>query len=123
MQRCLQIGTAIALALAVSACTSQPTTTTTANGATISGTGRVCLNTLHIKKQGVLSDQDIKFEMNNGDVWVNHLPRACTGLRSQGGFAWDVHNATVCSNQEIIHVLNDGPSCSIGEFTKQAPKT
>ena len=122
MQRYLQIGAVIALAAAISACTSQPTTVATGGGATVASTGRVCLNTLQIKKQNILTDQDIQFEMNNGDVWVNHLPHRCTGLRSEGAFAWQVHNANVCSSQEIIHVLNDGGSCAIGDFAKQPPK-
>ena len=119
MQRCLQIGSAIALAIAVSACTSPPTTTSSATASA----AKACINTQQIKKQSVLTDQDIQFEMNNGDVWVNHLPNKCSGLKMQGGFAWTLHNATACSNQEIIHVLNDGTTCAIGEFTKQAPKT
>lgn len=122
MQRCLQIGAALALLTALPACTSQATGMS-GGGATVASTGKVCLNTLQIRKQSVLTDQDIQFEMNNGDVWVNHLKTRCSGLKSQGGFAWNVHNATVCSNQEIIHVLDDGPSCAIGEFTKQAPAT
>lgn len=115
------IATVTCFVAALPACTSQATGTS-AGGATIASTGRVCINTLQIRKQSILSDQDIQFEMNNGDVWVNHLPSRCPNLKSQGGFAWNIHNATVCSNQEIIHVLDDGPSCSIGEFTKQPPK-
>ncbi len=121
MQRYVHLAAAFALVAALSACTSQ-TTTMTGGGATVASTGRVCLNTLQIKKQSILTDQDIQFEMSNGDVWVNHLPNRCTGLRSQGGFAWDVHNASVCSSQEIIHVLNDGGSCAIGDFAKVPPK-
>ncbi len=122
MQRYLHLAAAIALLAAPTACTSQPTTTVTGGGASVSGTGKVCLSTLQIKKQNILTDQDIQFEMNNGDVWVNHLPNRCSGLRSQGGFAWNVHNATVCSSQEIIHVLNNGGSCAIGDFAKQPPQ-
>lgn len=121
MQNYLRLAAAVAFLTALPACTSQATGTS-GGGASVASTGRVCLNTLQIRKQSVLSDQDIQFEMNNGDVWVNHLPHNCSGLKSQGGFAWNVHNATVCSNQEIIHVLNDGPTCTIGEFTKQPPK-
>lgn len=121
MKNYLRLVAAVAIMAALPACTSQATGTS-GGGATVASTGRVCLNTLHIRKQKVLSDQDIQFEMNNGDVWVNHLPSRCPNLKSQGGFAWNVHNATVCSNQEIIHVLDDGPSCSIGDFTKQPPK-
>lgn len=120
MQTYFRLAAAAAFLAALPACTSQATGMA-GGGATVASTGRVCLNTPQIRKQNVLSDQDIQFEMNNGDVWVNHLPRACSGLKSQGGFAWEVHNATVCSNQEIIHVLNDGPTCLIGEFTKQPP--
>lgn len=121
MQRYLHLAAAVTLLAALPACTSQATGST-GGGASVASTGRACLNTLQIKKQSILTDQDIQFEMNNGDVWVNHLPKRCSGLKSQGGFAWNVHNATVCSSQEIIHVLNEGTSCAIGDFAKQPPK-
>lgn len=122
MQGYLKISAAIALLSALSACTSSAPP----SGATVTAAnagGKVCIRTLEIRKQTVLSDQEIKFEMSNGDVWVNHLPVRCSGLKAQGGFAWEVHNANVCSNQEIIHVLDWGTSCAIGEFEKQPPAT
>jgi hypothetical protein len=84
------------------------------------GAEDACIDTRRIKKQTILSDQDIQFEMQNGDVWVNHLDKRCPGLATERAFSWDLHTNSVCSNRHVIHVLN-GASCTLGEFTKQAP--
>lgn len=81
----------------------------------------ICINATMIANQTIVSDEEIRFEMRNGDVWSNKLPRKCTGLKFQGGFAWDVSGTTVCSNLQTIHVLNNGPSCQLGAFTKVPP--
>jgi len=88
--------------------------------ATASGSN-ICINTSLIANQTIVSDEEIRFEMRNGDVWANKLPRKCPGLKFQGSFAWDVSGGTVCSNLQTIHVLNHGPSCQIGAFTKLPP--
>ena len=119
MQRCLHIGAALALAAALSACTSPAPAPGAA--ATLTSRADSCINPQQIKKQTILSDQDIRFEMNNGDIWVNHMDHRCPGLRSERGFAWDLQGNSVCSNLQIIHVLNDGGTCSLGEFKKQPP--
>ena len=119
MQRYLKIVTAIALAAAVSACTSPAPASGTA--ATLTSRADSCINPLQIKKQKILSDQDIRFEMNNGEIWVNHMDHRCPGLQSEQGFAWDLHGNSVCSNQQIITVLNGAGSCALGEFKKQSP--
>lgn len=119
MQRYLTLGAAIAVLAVLPACTSQSPSDT---ASTLTARADSCINPLQIKKQKILGDQDIQFEMNNGDIWVNHLTHRCPGLQSEQGFAWDLHGNSVCSNQQIIHVLNDGTSCSLGVFTKQPPK-
>lgn len=116
MHSVIGIGAAAVLVMSLAACNSSGPMP--GDSAALSSAGRTCIRTIDIKKQTILTDQDIQFEMNNGDIWVNHLPNRCSGLKSQGGFSWNVHNATVCSNQEIIHVLDNGPSCSIGAFAK-----
>lgn len=115
----LKIGAALALFTAMPACTS-PAATSDGDAVTTS-LNDSCINPLQIKKQKILSDQDIRFEMQNGDVWINHMEHRCAGLRSEQGFEWSLHGNRVCSNQEIIHVLNDGGSCALGEFRKQPP--
>ncbi len=77
-----------------------------------------CINPTRIQKQEILSDREIRFEMDNGDVWINTLKRDCNGLKFEGGFSWDVRGTQVCSNEQIITVLNAGNTCQLGEFTK-----
>ncbi len=77
-----------------------------------------CINPTEITKQTIVSDQEIRFELRNGEEWVNQLPRACYGLKFQQGFSWDVRGTLVCSNQQTIHVKDDGTPCQLGEFTR-----
>lgn len=77
-----------------------------------------CIDPSRIRKQVVVSDEEIKFELAGGDVWVNKLARKCTGLKFEGGFAWEVRGGSVCSNQQVITVLNSGNTCLLGAFSK-----
>jgi len=77
-----------------------------------------CINPTRIKEQKILSDQEIQFTLNNGEVWLNRLPRACPSLKFQGGFTWQVRGTQVCSNQETIYVKDDGTPCQLGVFTR-----
>lgn len=79
-----------------------------------------CINPTRIEKQEILNDQEIQFTMSNGEVWLNRLPRTCPGLKFEGGFSWDVRGVTVCSNEQIIRVLNTGTTCALGVFTRTA---
>ena len=119
MQNDLRVAIAIGLMATAAACTSQaPLTVASAGPASAQNT---CIQTSLIKKQKILSDQDIRFEMSNGDVWMNHLDHRCPGLKSEQSFGWDVHGMSVCSNQQTIHLLEAGTSCQLGEFTRQPP--
>ena len=97
----------------LSACTSP-----TSPAGAMASANNSCINPTRIQKQTIVSDEEIRFEMNDGKVWVNKLPRACNGLKFEGGFSWKVHGTQVCSNQEIIEVLNRGTTCMLGEFTQ-----
>jgi len=77
-----------------------------------------CINPTEIRKQTIVSDQEIQFELNNGQVWVNRLPHACHGLKFQQGFSWEVRGTLVCSNQETIRVKDEGTPCMLGEFAR-----
>lgn len=111
----LAIPTTAAIALA--ACTSPPASTSAAS------IQNSCINPTEIARQTIVSDQEIRFEMRNGEVWVNKLPRACFGLKFEQGFSWEVRGMTVCSNQQTIKVLQAETTCQLGEFTREAPKT
>ncbi|MEZ6028791.1 MAG: hypothetical protein R3C46_03475 [Hyphomonadaceae bacterium] len=85
---------------------------------TTSQANNTCINPTRIHRQEIVSDQEIRFEMDNGDVWVNKLKHDCNGLKFEGGFSWDVRGTQVCSNEQIITVLNAGNTCMLGAFTK-----
>ena len=107
--------TALALATCLPGCTSPSTPPSRAIQDS-------CINPTKITKQTIVSDQEIQFELGNGETWVNKLPRACPGLKLSGGFSWEVHGTLVCSNQERITVKETGTLCGIGEFSRVAAK-
>lgn len=110
--------TATLLVGLLAACTSaDPTAGAPANTnqASIEGS---CINPTEIIRQEIISDQEIRFELRNGEVWVNRLPRVCPGLRSQQGFSWDVRGTLVCSNQQRITVKDEGTPCMLGAFAR-----
>jgi hypothetical protein len=84
---------------------------------------RICLDVSQIRSRSAVSDQEIRFQMRNGEVWVNTLKRECPGLRFENAFAWDVSGGEVCSNTETIYVLNRGTPCQLGEFRRAEPDT
>lgn len=82
-----------------------------------------CINPTRIQKQEIVSDQEIRFTLANDEVWVNTLPRKCPNLKFQGGFTWEVRGTQVCSNEQIIHVREDGTPCQLGAFSRVPPAT
>ncbi len=106
----------IVLVSFLAACTSASTTP----GATASTTSlqNSCINPTEITRQEIVSDQEIRFELRNGERWVNRLPRTCPGLKFQQGFSWDVRGTLVCSNQQMIRVKDDNTPCMLGEFAR-----
>lgn len=107
-----RIATAALVLLGATACTSAGD----AESAT-QAQNNACINPTQIQKQTIVSDEEIRFELNNGETWVNKLPRACPSLKFQGGFTWEVRGTQVCSNQQTIYVREDGTPCQLGEFT------
>lgn len=79
-----------------------------------------CISAARIRNQEIVSNQEIKFTLAGGEVWLNRLPRACPGLKSIGGFAWDASNS-ICANKQIIYV--EGMPCLLGDFTRVAAES
>lgn len=113
----IRIGAAIiAMTAGLVACSSsEPAAGTERQSAGISN---ACIRPTDIQRQDIVSDEEIRFEMRNGDVWVNKLPRKCPSLKFQGGFTWDVRGMMVCSNEQTIYVKDDGTPCQLGAFTR-----
>jgi len=112
MRQTWRIAMAAIVLLGGAGCASQ-----TAQGDTRAQADR-CINPTRIQKQEIVSDQEIRFTLANGEVWVNTLPRKCPNLKFQGGFTWEVRGMQVCSNEQIIHVREDGTPCQLGEFAR-----
>jgi hypothetical protein len=89
-----------------------------AAGAPAAEPQRVCLNVRDIRSRRAISNDEIRFEMSNGEIWINRLKRSCPNLRFENAFAWDVSGGFVCSNQQTIYVLNHGNHCQLGEFRR-----
>lgn len=79
-----------------------------------------CIDPRQIDTQTIVSEQEIRFKLRNGEVWVNKLPQACFGLKIADGFSWDVRGTLVCSNQQRITVRESGTPCLLGAFSKAA---
>ena len=92
--------------------------TQTATGASEAQPERVCLAVRDIRSHRAISNEEIRFEMSNGDVWINRLKHSCPNLRFENAFAWDVSSGSVCSNAQTIYVLNHGNHCQLGEFRR-----
>lgn len=115
MTRAMASGLVCALLAGSLAACSTPATGSDATSASIADS---CINPTRITRQEILSDQEIQFTLAGGEVWLNRLPRACPGLRFQGGFTWDVRGTLVCSNEQTIYVREDGTPCQLGVFTR-----
>jgi hypothetical protein len=107
-------------ALALVSCASPESGSTSASASSIQNS---CINPTEIQKQTILSDAEIRFEMRNGDVFINHLSPACSGLKFEGGFTWQIRGMMVCGRQQTIEVLNAGNTCMLGDFTREPSKT
>ncbi len=83
---------------------------------------RDCVDVSRIKRTKIVDDSTLLFYMNGGEIFVNHLPRRCAGLRIADSFAYETSLSVLC-NVDVIHVLRNiggdlvpGPSCGLGTF-------
>lgn len=106
----------VAMTAALAACTSSEPAG--AAGQQADSSAKACIRPADIVRQDIVSDEQINFEMRNGDKWVNTLPRKCPNLKFQGGFTWEVRGMMVCSNEQFIYVKDDATPCQLGAFTK-----
>jgi hypothetical protein len=81
-----------------------------------------CIEPARIRQQEVISNDEIRFTLAGGEVWSSKLPRTCPGLKTQGGFSWDV-STTICGGIQSIYVLESGTPCQLGEFTRVSTPT
>lgn len=83
----------------------------------------VCINPSDINHMGFPDDKTILFYMNGGKVriWRNDLPRACQGLSFEKGIAYEIRGGMICSNMQVVYVMNRWTPCMLGAFTPYTP--
>jgi uncharacterized iron-regulated membrane protein len=77
----------------------------------------VCLSARNIQRTEVQDDRTILFHMRDGKVWMNKLRQVCPMLKTSPWTQVLHSGEQVCSNQQFIHVIRTGDTCSLGDFT------
>jgi hypothetical protein len=63
-----------------------------------------CVSLSAIRSTKIVDDQTIIFYMRGGDIYINRLPRRCTGLKRGDGYSYETSLTQLC-NTDIIRVL------------------
>lgn len=81
-----------------------------------------CIPASQIRRTEILDDRTIIFYMRQQKIFVNQLPRRCSGLRIAGTFSYRTIAARLC-DIDTIRVIrstgggaSSGPSCGLGMF-------
>jgi len=78
--------------------------------------GHVCLSIREVQRTETPDDRTIVFHMRDGKIWRNTLKQNCPMLRTSP-YTQVLHNGDmVCANQQFIHVMQTGNTCTLGEF-------
>jgi len=85
-----------------------------------SAPSRVCLNLRDIERTETPDDRTILFHMRDGKIWRNTLRQNCPMLRTSPWAQVIQGGDMVCSNQQFIHVLQTGNTCTLGDFAPLA---
>jgi len=76
----------------------------------------VCLNVRDIARTETPNDRTIVFHMRDGKIWRNTLRNVCPMLKISP-YVQKLTGDLVCSNQQIIHVVQTGNDCALGDFS------
>lgn len=81
-----------------------------------------CLNARSIRRTEVIDDNHIVFEIQGRRLFLNVLPKSCTGLSQDRRFSYEISTRSLCVHDKI-RVLREsgrgvyeGKSCSLGRF-------
>lgn len=79
----------------------------------------VCINTGDIDHLSYPDNKTILFHMRSGKVriWRNDLKRECSGLTFERGVAYEINGGVICSNMQVVYVINRWIPCMLGPFT------
>jgi hypothetical protein len=88
---------------------------------------RSCLPLSQLRSNTVVDGQTIDFQLRDGSVWRNRLPRSCPTLAFNQAFSYSTTIPQLC-NVDIIRVIVQGnpgivgASCGLGKFERLPPK-
>ena len=88
----------------------------------IEDNSRRCLNARSIRRTEVIDDNNVVFEIQGRRLFLNQLPKSCTGLSENRRFSYETYTRSLCAFDKI-RVLREagdtffeGRSCSLGRF-------
>jgi len=81
----------------------------------------ICLSPRDVDHTRVLSDNEILYVMKSGKNWKNTLRKSCPGLGFERAFSETIVADGICSNRQMITVINRGTPCFLGTFTPYTP--
>ena len=88
---------------------------------------RNCLPLMQVRSTNVVDGQTIDFQLRDGSVWRNRLPRSCPTLGFNRAFSYSTTIPQLC-NVDLIQVIVQGnpgligASCGLGKFERLPPK-
>lgn len=81
-----------------------------------------CLNARSIRRTEVVDDNNVVFEIQGRRLFLNQLPKSCTGLSENGRFSFEISTRSLCAGDKIRilreagSTFYEGKSCSLGRF-------
>jgi len=81
----------------------------------------ICLSARDVDHTRVLGDNEILYVMKSGKIWKNTLHKSCPGLGFERAFSETIVADGICSNRQMITVINRGTPCFLGTFTPYTP--
>ncbi|MDJ0905602.1 MAG: hypothetical protein QNI96_06250 [Woeseiaceae bacterium] len=81
-----------------------------------------CINARSIRGTEVINDNYIVFEIQGRRLYLNALPKSCTGLSKNRRFSWEISTRSLCARDKIRvlreggNTVFEGRSCSLGRF-------
>lgn len=81
-----------------------------------------CLNARSIRGTEVIDDNHVVFEIQGRRLFLNVLPKSCTGLSKDRRFSYEISTRSLCAHDKIRilreagNTFYEGRSCSLGRF-------
>lgn len=82
----------------------------------------ICLAAHHVDHTVVVDGRTILFYMNDRTIWKNTLKRECPSLGFERAFTQEIVGDRICSNRQLIQVMNTGTRCALGAFAPYTPQ-